>query len=74
MEQPNRDDGPEPMLSTRQAAVIIECGIRTVQRLAQVGELPSVKLPGPNGQYAFREKDILDYKKRLDERWALEYE
>lgn len=64
----------EELISARQAAAILGCGIRTTQRLAQRGELKVFKLAGPNGQYVFRRKEVERYRAKLEQKFAQEYE
>ena len=47
------------LITSPEAAQILGKSIRTIQRLAELGELPyAQKLPGPNGAYLFRRSDI----------------
>jgi excisionase family DNA binding protein len=62
------------VISARQAAAIVGCGVRTVQRLAQKGEIEAARLPGPNGQYVFSKKAVEAYRAELQKRWEAEYE
>lgn len=49
----------EDLLTTPQVAHLLSKGARTIQRMAASGELmPVAKLPGPNGAYLFRRRDI----------------
>lgn len=44
----------DDLLTTTEAGVILGKSARTVQRMAESGELPYArKLPGPNGAYLF---------------------
>ena len=50
---------PDELITPAQAVPILGQSLRTVQRLAETGELPVVqKLPGPNGAYLLRRKDV----------------
>lgn len=62
------------LISARQAMAIVGCSIRTVQRLAKLGEIRATRLPGPNGQYVFDRKDVERYRNELNERFSQEYE
>lgn len=47
---------PPNIISTGSAARILHCSTRTVQRLIDSGELPTVgKLDGPNGHFLLDE-------------------
>lgn len=49
----------DTLLTSPQAGLILNKSARTVQRMADAGELPvAQKLPGPNGAYLFRRSDI----------------
>lgn len=49
----------DALLTSPQAAALVGCSARTVQRAADAGELPTAhKLPGPNGAYLFRPADV----------------
>lgn len=50
---------PDELLTSPQAGAILNRSARTVQRLADSGDLPvAQKLPGPNGAYLFRRADV----------------
>lgn len=49
------------MLTTPQVARLLGVSVRTVQRLARIGQLPCGKLAGETGAYVFDERDVLDY-------------
>lgn len=52
---PNGDD----LLTSPQASLILKVSTRTVQRMADAGEIPvAQKLPGPNGAYLYRRSDV----------------
>lgn len=52
---PSGDD----LLTSPQAGLILGKSARTVQRMADAGDLPvAQKLPGPNGAFLFRREDI----------------
>lgn len=47
------------LLTTTEAGVLLRKSARTVQRLAESGEIPvALKLPGPNGAYLIRRADV----------------
>jgi len=49
----------QELLTTPQAGAILGKSARTIQRMADAGDLPYVaKLPGPNGAYLFDAKVI----------------
>ena len=49
----------EDLLTSPQAGVILGKSARTIHRMAESGALPiAQKLPGPNGAFLFRRKDI----------------
>jgi predicted DNA-binding transcriptional regulator AlpA len=49
----------DDLLTSTEAGQIIGKSARTVQRMAESGELPvAQKLPGPNGAYLFRRTEI----------------
>lgn len=49
----------DELLTSTQAGLLLGKSGRTVQRMAENGELtPAHKLPGPNGPYLFRRADI----------------
>jgi len=49
----------DELLTSTQAGTLLVKSARTVQRMADAGSLPvAQKLPGPNGAYLFRRKDI----------------
>lgn len=53
----------DELLTSPQAGLILDKSARTVQRMADAGDLPiAQKLPGPNGAFLFRRTDI--------EKWA----
>jgi excisionase family DNA binding protein len=64
----------DELISARQAAAIIGCGIRTAQRMAQRGDIPATRLPGSNGQYVYKRQVVEEYRRKLDEKFAQEYE
>lgn len=48
------------LLTSPQAGRILGKSARTIQRMADAGDLPvAQKLPGPNGAYLFRRDDVL---------------
>jgi hypothetical protein len=58
---------PALLTSTQVGALIGKSG-RTVQRMADNGDLPYAhKLPGPNGAYLFIEADVLAASSRPSE-------
>lgn len=47
------------LLTSPQAGAILGKSARTVQRMADAGDLPyAQKLPGPNGAYLFRRSEV----------------
>lgn len=51
-----KDDG---LITSPQAALILGKSARTVQRMADAGEIPvAQKLPGPNGAYLYHRSDV----------------
>jgi excisionase family DNA binding protein len=49
----------DDLLTSPQAGLILGKSARTVQRMADAGELAyAQKLPGPNGAYLFRRSDV----------------
>lgn len=49
----------DDLLTSPQAGLILGKSARTVQRMADAGDLPPAqKLPGPNGAYLFRRSDV----------------
>jgi len=62
------------LISARQAAALVGCSVRTLQRYAQRGAIDATRLPGPNGQYVFSKKSVEAYRAELEKRWAQEYE
>lgn len=49
----------DELLTSPQVAHILGKSARTVQRMADSGELPiTQKLPGPNGAYLFSRRDV----------------
>ncbi len=49
----------DELLTSPQAGLILGCSARTVQRMADAGDLSfAQKLPGPNGAYLFRSSDV----------------
>jgi excisionase family DNA binding protein len=47
------------LLTTTEAGQILRKSARTVQRMADAGDLVvAQKLPGPNGAYLFRRSDV----------------
>lgn len=60
------DLGPTgPLLNTTQAARIIGCSRRTVQRLILDGHLvATMKLPGPSGDYLIPPENVTAYADR----------
>ena len=47
------------LLTSPQAGAILGKSARTVQRMADAGDLPYAhKLPGPNGAYLFRRSEV----------------
>lgn len=50
------------LITTTEAAAILGCSSRTVQRLIADGLLaPAQKLPGPNGAYLLDSDDVTKY-------------
>lgn len=50
---------PDDLIAATEAGAILGKSARTVSRLAEAGQLPVVqKLPGPNGAYLFRRRDV----------------
>lgn len=48
------------LLTSSQAALLLSKSPRTIQRMADAGELEiATKLPGPNGAYLFDESEII---------------
>jgi hypothetical protein len=48
------------LLTSTQAAQVLGKSPRTIQRMADAGELQiATKLPGPNGAYLFEEAEII---------------
>ncbi len=48
------------LLTSSQAATVLGKSLRTIQRMAEAGELEiATKLPGPNGAYLFDEAEII---------------
>lgn len=55
----------DDLLTSPQAGSILNKSARTVQRMADAGLLPvAQKLPGPNGAYLFRRRDVERLAKR----------
>lgn len=55
----------DQLLTSPQAGLILGKSSRTVQRMADRGELPvAQKLPGPNGAYLYWRADIEAYANR----------
>lgn len=49
----------DSLLTSPQVCLILGVSTRTVQRMADAGDLPfAQKLPGPNGAYLFRSSDV----------------
>lgn len=49
----------DDLLTSPQVGLILGKSARTVQRMADAGEIPvAQKLPGPNGAYLYRRSDI----------------
>lgn len=47
------------LLTSPEAGRILGKSARTIQRMADAGEIPvAQKLPGPNGAYLFRREDL----------------
>lgn len=47
------------LITSAEASRILGRSLRTVHRLAESGALtPAQKLPGPNGAYLFRRRDV----------------
>lgn len=46
------------LLTSPQVAEILKVSIRTVQRLAESGELPAIKLTGQTGAYVFEPTEV----------------
>ena len=56
------------LLTSPQAGLILGKSARTVQRMADTGELPvAQKLPGPNGAFLFRRSDVEALRDELAE-------
>lgn len=55
---PPANDGPR-ILRRKQAAERCGCSLRLIDRLAQQGALPKVRLPGRQRAAGFRESDVL---------------
>jgi excisionase family DNA binding protein len=52
----------DELLTSPQAGAVLGKSGRTIQRMADAGELPvAQKLPGPNGAYLFRRADLEAY-------------
>lgn len=50
---------PNELITSPQAALILRVSHRTVHRLVRDGRLtPAQKLPGPNGAFLYRLRDI----------------
>lgn len=50
---------PDDLLTSPQAGTLLGKSARTIQRMADAGDLPvAQKLPGPNGAYLFRRSDV----------------
>lgn len=61
----------ETLLTSAQVGARIGKSARTVQRLAEDGELPfAQKLAGPNGAYLFRKADVARYAATVAEQDA----
>ncbi len=57
----------DELMTSPQAAALLGVSVRTVQRLAESGELRHAqKLPGPNGAYLFRPADVERFLKGRD--------
>ena len=53
------DAKPHPLLTSTQAAVILQCSSKTVVRLAIAGTLPVAhRLPGSQGAFLFNRADV----------------
>jgi excisionase family DNA binding protein len=46
------------LLTSPQVATMLGKSIRTVQRMAEAGELPAMKLPGETGAYVYDPTEI----------------
>ena len=54
-----QDDRP-PLISTAEAAAILDCHVRTIHRLVEAGRLaPAAKVPGRTGAYLFNRADVV---------------
>lgn len=59
---------PNAPLTSPEAGAILGKSARTVQRMADSGDLPYVhKLPGPNGAYLFDRAEVLRVAAKLAE-------
>lgn len=57
---PKLDPQPD-LVSTAEAARLLNCHVRTIHRLVVSGELaPAAKVPGLTGAYLFRREDIVN--------------
>lgn len=57
---------PSPLLTSTQAGAILGKSARTMQRMADAGQIPiAQKLPGPNGAYLFSPATIASYAESL---------
>lgn len=56
----------DALLTSVQVGAQLDKSGRTIQRLADAGELPyAQKLPGPNGAYLFRQADVDAFAAKL---------
>lgn len=54
------DTDAEPLLTSTQAAAILQCSSKTVTRMAIAGTLPVAhRLPGTQGAFLFRRADVV---------------
>lgn len=59
MPKKKRQEAPPELVSTAQAAAILNRHVRSVHRLIATGALvPAVKIPGKTGAYLFNRADV----------------
>ena len=49
-----------PVLSTAQVAKLLGKSVRTIQRAAESGEIPAIKLDGLTGSYVF-DRQVIEF-------------
>lgn len=56
------------VLSSPQVAELLGKSVRTIQRLAESGELPAIKMDGRTGAYVFDATEVELYRYRQGEK------